>query len=73
MEDVCISDLACGLLRMRVAQMIHECRCEAFENETRRSFSHVRPTQASYPQPRRLNEKGSDGRESRMRSQRIHE
>jgi hypothetical protein len=29
-----------------LARIIHECRREAFETEARRSFSHVRPTQA---------------------------
>jgi hypothetical protein len=29
-----------------LAQIIHECRREAFETEARRDFSQVRPTQA---------------------------
>ena len=29
-----------------LAGIIHECRCEAFETETRQGFSQVRPTEA---------------------------
>jgi hypothetical protein len=29
-----------------LARIIHECGCDAFETETRRSFSQVRPAQA---------------------------
>jgi len=36
-----ISEQARGLLYTRLAKTIHKCRREAFETETRRSFSHV--------------------------------
>jgi hypothetical protein len=32
-----------------LARIIHECRREAFETETRRGFSQVRPTEAYVP------------------------
>ena len=49
-----------------LARIIHESRCEAFETEAHRGFSHVRPTQAylqsveeaEREQPRRA--RGSD-------------
>jgi hypothetical protein len=44
-QDKCILDWARGLLDIRVARMIPECRREAFETEVRRSFSQARPTE----------------------------
>jgi hypothetical protein len=38
-EGVRISDWARGLLDIRIARIIHECRREAFETEARRGFS----------------------------------
>jgi hypothetical protein len=35
-EDECILDYVCGLLRIRVTRIIHECRHEAFETEAHR-------------------------------------
>ena len=35
-----------GRLQAPLARIIHECRRESFEAESRRDFWHVRPTQA---------------------------
>jgi hypothetical protein len=45
-QDHTILDNAAGEIFSRLAWIIHECRCEAFETEARRGFSQVRPTQA---------------------------